>query len=180
MLLDKGTAKNEFKFIKILLSAFSYPYATKRNGTDCCNMMFSKALCDTSTTRVQLSWRERNNFSIWHKNLSHLTMITWHIIERERACLWIWRLKGPGLSPPYRHGMSHVGHLWTSEVRETTSSWHPSETAKPVTDTLALESPLCPCLQNGSNDISLFYQDVHVWREAQEAEVFRHYWGWPR
>lgn len=50
--------------------------------------------------------------------------------------------------------MSHVHPIWTSRVPEIITSWHPSETAQPISATLALEKILCaPCLQNGSNDI---------------------------
>lgn len=67
--------------------------------------------------------------------------------------------------------MSHVHHIWTSQVPQIITSWHFSETAQPISATMALEKiPCAPCLQNGSNDMSLSCQDVHT---QTDAEVLR-------
>lgn len=67
--------------------------------------------------------------------------------------------------------MSHVHPIWTSRVPEIITSWHPSETAQPISATLALEkNPLCSLSAEWEQWHSLPCQDVHT---QTEAEVLR-------
>lgn len=111
--------------------------------------------------------KQRLRLADGHEDLSHLTMITWHIIERKGLLVDIVN-QGTWAKTSVLSTMSHVHHIWTSQVPEIITSWHPSKTAQPISATLALEKiPSAPSLQNGSNDISFSCQDVHMQRDAE-------------